>query len=187
MATAGKTAAGQNLYVSDPQAYRDRLYGLLGEQNPLDVMEQTAAALAEIARRHSAELLRARLFEGKWTANEVIGHLADGELVYGYRMRLILSEDDPPLIGTNQDQWVVRQRHNEREPAEHVQAFAALRALNLAVWKHLSPADLARAGRHNERGAESLAVMLRLTAGHDLSHLAQIRRHIEAASERLSH
>jgi hypothetical protein len=44
--------------------------------------------------KHSAEVLRARPFEGKWTPNEIIGHLTDSEWVYGYRLRLILSDDD---------------------------------------------------------------------------------------------
>jgi hypothetical protein len=52
------------------------------------------------------------------------------------------------------------------------------------VWKRMSPADLTRAGRHNERGPESLAVMLRMLAGHDLSHLDQIARYIQAVQRR---
>jgi hypothetical protein len=77
---------------------------------------------------------------------------------------------------------VARLRHNEREPSELVENFRTLREFNLAVWRGRSPADLERTGQHNERGPESLAVMLRLLAGHDLSHLDQIRRYIEAAA-----
>jgi hypothetical protein len=147
------------------------------------VMARTATKLAEIVREHSASVLRSRPLEGKWTPNEVIGHLVDSEWVYGYRLRLILSEDNPTILGTNQDSWVARLRHNEREPAELVEIFRTLRDFNLAVWRRTSPADLERTGQHNERGPESLAVMLRLLAGHDLSHLDQIRRYIEAAQQ----
>jgi DinB superfamily len=170
--------------VSDPQAYRENLFKLLGDREPLEVLTQTTATLADVVRVNSATVLRTRPFEGKWTPNEVIGHLVDGEWVYGYRLRLILCEEDPAIVGTRQDAWVAGQRHNEREPAELVDIFRTLRQFNLASWKRLSPADLRRAGRHNERGSESLAVMLRMMAGHDLSHLDQIARYVHAILQR---
>ena len=156
--------------------YRENLFKRLGDRDPLIVLEETPSRLDEIVRAHPASRLRMRAREGQWTANEVIGHLGDGEWVYGYRLRLILCEDEPPLVGTKQDAWVAAQRHNQRDPRELVEVFRTLRGLNLALWRRLSPRELARTGDHNERGPESLAVMLRMTAGHDLSHLAQIAR-----------
>jgi hypothetical protein len=176
--------AQTELLVSDPQAYREKMFSLLGERNPLEVLAQTASVLADIAGKHSAAVLRTRPFEGKWTPNEIIGHLTDSEWVYGYRLRLILCEDGPTILGTKQDLWVAALRHNEREPSELVEIFGTLRQLNLAVWKRTSPADLERTGQHNERGPESLGAMLRLMAGHDLSHLGQIARYVQAVQQR---
>lgn len=156
--------------------YRENLFNRLGDRDPLIVLEETPSRLDEIIRTHPASRLRTRAREGQWTANEVIGHLGDGEWVYGYRLRLILCEDEPSLVGTKQDAWVAAQKHNERDPRELAGLFRTLRGLNLALWRRLSPRELARTGDHNERGPESLAVMLRMTAGHDLSHLAQIAR-----------
>jgi hypothetical protein len=170
--------------VSAAQAYREKMFNRLGEQNPLEVLAQTASTLADIVGKHSATVLRTRPYEGKWTPNEVIGHLTDSEWVYGYRLRLILCEDNPTILGTNQDSWVATLRHNEREPSEFVEIFRTLRQFNLAVWRRTSPADLERTGQHNERGPESLGVMLRLLAGHDLSHLDQITRYIQAVRQR---
>jgi hypothetical protein len=65
---------------------------------------------------------------------------------------------------------------------EFVEIFRIMRSINLALWKRTSPEDLNRTGRDNERGPESLGVMLRLLAGHDLSHLDQIARYIHAVS-----
>ena len=166
------------------QAYREKIFKRLGECEPLEVLGQTASKLGEIVSRHPAAILRTRPCEGKWTPNEVIGHLTDSEWVYGYRFRLILCEDNPTILGTRQDAWVAALRHNEREPSELVEIFRTLRQLNLAAWKRTTPADLKRAGQHNERGAESLGVMLRLLAGHDLSHLDQIGRYIEAIQQK---
>jgi hypothetical protein len=158
--------------------YREKLFILLGDRDPLEVLAQTASTLAEIVRTHPAAVLRTRTLAGKWTPNEIIGHLADGEWVYGYRLRLILCEDNPIIAGTKQDSWVAAQRHNEREPAELVEMFRTLRKFNLALWKSTSAANMQRTGQHNERGPESLAVMLPMLAGHDLSHLDQITRYI---------
>jgi len=174
------TAAQTTPLVSAGQAYRDKMFNLLGDKNPLAVMAQTASTLADIVAKHSAAVLRTRPFEGKWTPNEIIGHLTDSEWVYGYRLRLILCEDDPTILGTKQDSWVAALRYNEQEPSELVEIFRALRQLNLEAWKRTSPADLERVGQHNERGPESLGVMLRLLAGHDLNHLGQINRYIQA-------
>lgn len=177
------TTAQTGLLVS-ANAYREKLFKLLGDRNPFEVLAQTATTLAEIVDKHSATLLLARPFEGKWTPNEVIGHLTDSEWVYGYRLRLILCEDNPTILGTNQDSWVASLRHNEREPSESVEIFRVLRQLNLTMWRRTSPADLERIGQHNERGPESLGMMLQLVAAHDLSHLDQITRYIQALRQR---
>jgi hypothetical protein len=77
------TTAQAGLGVSDPQAYREKMFKLLGDRKPLEVLAQTAPRLAEAVRTHSATVLRTRPFEGKWTPNEVIGHLADSEWCMG--------------------------------------------------------------------------------------------------------
>jgi len=173
-------AANSGLWVTDPQAYRKKLMDQLGGRNPLDIMSDTPNVLAGIVREHPAEKLRARPFPGKWTPNEILGHLADAELVYGYRMRLILCEDNPTILGMDQELWVSGQRHNEREPADLLEMFTGLRLFNLGVWRRMSKHDLERAGQHNERGRETLGDMLPMLAGHDLSHIDQIRRYLAA-------
>jgi DinB superfamily len=170
--------------VSGPEAYREKMFNLVGDRSPLEILAQTASTLGDIVGRYSATLLRQRPFEGKWTPNEVIGHLTDSEWVDGYRLRLILGEDDPAILGTKQDLWVAALRHNECEPSELVEVFRTLRQFNLAVWRRTLPQDLGRIAQHNERGPESLGTTLRLLAGHDLSHLAQIARYIEAIQQR---
>lgn len=169
------------LWITDPAAYRERLFGLVRDRDPIEVMAQTADALARIVRDSTTAQLRSRPFPGKWTPNEVIGHLVDSEWVYGYRIRYIYSEQEPSIIGTDQDAWVERQRHNDREPMELVETFRPLRRSTLGLWKRMTADDLERPGRHNERGLESLGTMCRMMAGHDLSHLDQIARYLAAA------
>ena len=84
------TTAQAGLWVSAPQAYREKMFNLVADRDPLEVLAQTASTLAAIVSKYSAAILRTRPFAEKWTPNEVIGHLTDSEWVYGYRLRLIL-------------------------------------------------------------------------------------------------
>ena len=166
------------LWISDPEAYRIRLLELVANRDPIEVMSQTAEALEHVVQTHTAEQMRSRPFPGKWTPTEVIGHLIDAEWVYGYRLRLVLSEDAPTILGMDQDRWVVAQNYNDRPPQELVAEFRAMRQINLALWKQVRTEQHARVGRHNERGDESLGEMLRMLPGHDLWHLEQIKRYL---------
>ncbi|MBI5866339.1 MAG: DinB family protein [Planctomycetes bacterium] len=173
--------AGATVERGDSQKYQDKLLGLLGDRDPVAVLAETPNVVRRIAAEHPAELLRRRPYPGKWTPCEVIGHLCDSEWVYGYRIRLILCEKEPTILGMNQDDWVAGQRYNERDPRELAEQFAAMRRFNLHIWANLTAADRQRAGLHNERGRETLGMMVRMEAGHDLSHIDQITRYVEAA------
>ena len=157
-------------------AYRKRVMGFLGNQDPIEVLGRTADVLGEIVRENDRQRLRVRPIEGKWTPCEVIGHLCDCEWVYGYRARLILCEEHPAIQGMDQDLWVAGQHYNEREPIELAEEFRYLRKHNLRLWQGLSPQELARTGQHSERGLESLDLLRTLLAGHDLLHLDQLKR-----------
>jgi len=169
-----------DLSRSDPEAYRAKMDRLIGTRNPIEILGETADLLGRIVGAHSAEEMRRRPYEGKWTPNEILGHLIDAEWVFGFRMRLILCEDSPTILGMDQEHWVDGQRYNDREPSELMDAFRNMRECNLPLWKQMSGADLERTGQHNERGPESLGTMLRMVAGHDLSHLDQIQRYLAA-------
>ncbi len=160
--------------------YRQRALELLGDRDPLEVLDETPRVLVRVIAQNPVELMRQRPLEGKWTPNEILGHLADSEWVFGYRLRAILTEDRPALPRFNQDTWVARSDHNDHDPADLRELFRTLRVFNLSLWRGLSPADLERSGIHDNRGEESLAMMLRMTAGHDLCHLAQLDRYLQA-------
>jgi len=170
-----------SLLTPQQPSYYERIESALAGRDPLVVLESTAMHVIDLAARHPGAILRRRPFPGKWTPNEVLGHLVDAELVFGARLRLALAEDEPILPGWDQERWVVALRHNEEQPAGHARRFNMLRSLNLPLWQDLTPAQRARGGRHEKRGWESVALMLRLAAGHDLLHLDQLRRYVEAA------
>lgn len=167
--------------LSASRAYQDKLLALLGDRDPIQVMSTTPDFFAKAVRENDAATLRTRPFPGKWTPLEILGHLVDSEWVYGFRTRLILCELRPRILGMNQDDWVAGQRHNDRDPASLADAFRSLRNLNLDfVWNRLTTDDLNKSGLHNERGEESLGLMIRMEAGHDLSHIDQFTRYLAA-------
>jgi len=166
---AGNAAAAAPAYVR-------ALLDLLGDREPLDVMPELIPWIE--ARLHGvpdATLRRAEA-PGKWSVVEVLQHLADVELVYGFRGRLVLSEDRPPITGFDQDRWAALFGYREASPERAVAQLKVLRAANLALWRTLGPAERARIGLHSERGEESMDLMLRLMAAHDLVHRRQIER-----------
>lgn len=107
---------------------------------------------------------------------DVLQHLSDSELVWGYRMRMVLSHDRPPLVGYDQDLWAHRLHYEEADPVQALETFRVLLRSNLTLLERLSPEDFQRVGVHSERGEQTLEQMVRLCAGHDLLHLRQVVR-----------
>lgn len=172
----------QRLELTDPKAYLQRMIDQTAGRDPLVILAETPRTLAEIAGRHPADVLRRRPYEGKWTPTEVLGHLLDTELVFGYRIRTIFADDSPQIIGMDQDKWVAAQRYNERDAAEIIAHIAAVRPINLAMYRLIRPEHHDRVGLHSERGPEKLGDILKYAAGHDLWHIDQFRRYAEAAA-----
>ena len=86
-------------------AYVSALIELLGDRDPMQVMAATPKLLREAVSELSDEALRSPEGENKWSVVQVVQHLADSELVYGYRMRLIVAEDAPDIPGYNNKAW----------------------------------------------------------------------------------
>jgi DinB superfamily len=170
-----------NTGTDESKAYQRKLEGLVGDNEPLKVLADTIETLRDIVRQTPAALFRKRPFPGKWTPQEVLGHLTDGEWTMGFRTRTVLADNRPQIMAYDQERWVAAQDHNERDVGELLNTFVALRTANLQLWKKLTPAQLERSGLHSERGEESLGKMLKMMAGHDRSHIDQIRRYLEAA------
>ena len=112
----------------------------------------------------------------------VVQHLADSDLVWGYRVRLVLAQERPPLTGYDQDSWSDRLHYDRLPVDEALDRFAVLRRSNLRLLADATPDDLQRVGIHAERGEESVAHMIRMYAGHDLLHLRQLARIRQAVS-----
>jgi hypothetical protein len=157
-------------------AYVPAVLALLGDREPITVLRETPSALLRAIEGLSPGQLREAERAGKWSIGQVFHHLADSEVVWAWRMRLILAHDRPPLTGYDQDLWAERLHYDQGDPFDALAVFGGLRPANLRLVEGASPTDLQRVGVHAERGDESLNHLVRLYAGHDLLHLRQVDR-----------
>jgi DinB superfamily len=162
--------------AEDRAKYAPAVLQLLDDRQPLDVLRLTPEASQQAIAGMSANQLRTPEAPGKWSIAHVLRHLADSEVVWGWRMRLILAHDRPVITGYDQDLWADRLHYGEADIADALDAMRVLRRDNLKLLERATPGDLERVGVHSERGEESVGYLMRLFAGHDLLHLNQIDR-----------
>jgi hypothetical protein len=160
--------------TTDP--YLASLLEILGSREPLQVMAETPDALrAGIAGMTEAQLSVPEA-PGKWSARQMLGHLADSELVGAFRFRMILAHERPGIPAYDQDAWASRLHYDQADVTAVLDTFTALRRANLWILERATPEDRQRVGLHTERGAESLDFLMQIYAGHDLRHLRQLAR-----------
>ena len=173
---AGSATEGAARYIT-------AVLDLVGDQNPRTILESTVRWCTERTERLTPEQLSAPEAPGKWSIAGVLQHLADSELVWGYRVRKVLAEDRPTLEGYDQDLWANRLGYASADRAAALALFGALRAANLQLLDRASIDDMSRVAVHAERGEESVRHMVRLYAGHDLVHRRQLQRLVERVTK----
>lgn len=156
--------------------YTAAVLDLLGSADPMRVLHDTPSALGRAVDGLDTKQLSQPEAAGKWSVAQVLQHLADSELVWGYRLRMVLAHDRPSITGYDQDLWATRLRYEDADPQQAIHDFTVLRHANLRLLSRVSSDDHRRVGIHVERGEESVAHMIRLYAGHDVLHLKQIER-----------
>lgn len=162
------------------KAYRRPVLDALGEDDPAGVQESEP----ELWRRlvdHAGAHLRTCPGEGEWSALECLGHMVDSELITSARYRWVLSEDEPTLVGFNQNAWVARPDRATDDPGLLLEIFSVLRRANVALWRRTPISERGRFGLHAERGPESYELLFRLQAGHGRIHRAQAERALAQA------
>jgi hypothetical protein len=159
-----------------PQEYRKRMLGQLEGQNAVKLQAATPKKLEGLVKGVSAGKFRKRPAPAKWSIAEIVAHLADTELVVGYRIRMILGAPGTPIQAFDQDAWAAALGYGERDVRASLTQFRALREANLRLLKSLKAEQWKHQGLHGERGEESVETIVQMMAGHDLNHLGQIER-----------
>jgi len=163
-----------------PQEYIKRILGNVEGQDPLKVQAGTAKRLERLVKGVPASKLRKRPAPEKWSAGEILAHLADSEIVIGWRMRQILGAPGSPIQAYDQDSWAAAGHYEKRDPRKSTEQFRVVREANLALLKSLTPEQWKHHGMHAERGVETIEHIVRMIAGHDLNHTKQVERIVGA-------
>lgn len=163
-----------------PQEYTQRMLGLLNGQSPLKIQAATPNKLGRLIGRASPGKLRKKPAPGKWSVAEIIAHLADCEVVTGWRIRQILGAPGTPLQPFDQDSWAAAMHYEKRDARKSLAQFRAAREGNLELLKSLTPEQWKQHGLHGERGPETIERIVSMMAGHDLNHLGQVERLVAA-------
>jgi uncharacterized damage-inducible protein DinB len=153
-------------------SFAERQLALLGDADPMDVLPRTPNRLSEVVARLGESKLSRPREKGKWSARQVLAHLTDMEIVFGYRFRQTLAEQPHALQGVDQDAWA--RGYSGADPELALGAFRGLRLWNVGLLRSLTRTELGRCYLHPERGEETLDRLLHIWAGHDLNHLSQM-------------
>jgi hypothetical protein len=116
----------------------------------------------------------------KWSLRQIVAHLADSEIVAADRFRRIIAEENPTLIGYDQNAWAANLNYAKRKTSESVELFRRLRADCYELLKDLAAETFERKGNHSERGTVTLKDIVETMAQHAESHGRQIQRVREA-------
>jgi uncharacterized damage-inducible protein DinB len=156
----------------------------MSEANPYDkyldgrpleaILSTTAGELGSLLKAIGQEKSAQAPAPGRWSAAEIVAHLADCELVFAFRLRQTLAEDGPVIQPFDQDKWA--KTYAGIAAADALATFTAIRNWNLGLIRKALPAAAGRTVTHPERGTMTFQTIVETIAGHDLNHLGQLRK-----------
>jgi hypothetical protein len=112
---------------------------------------------------------------GRWSIRQIMAHLADSEIVDADRLRRVIAEENPTLMGYDQEAWASNLNYARRKISESLETFRRLRAENYELLKDLPEAVFERTGTHSERGPVTLRQLVELNAEHPEKHARQVQ------------
>ena len=144
----------------------------LGDRDPLEVINSTEAELERLLDGIGFSGADKAPAPGKWNAREILCHLADCEIAFGFRLRQTLAEDNVVVQPFDQEKWA--RNYAGYDAATALMTFGAIRSWNLALIRQVGPAAYGKKLTHPERGEMTFKTLVETMAGHDLNHLKQV-------------
>ena len=144
----------------------------LGDRDPLAATRESADRIRTLVHGWSAQDFERTYAPGKWTARQILIHLAQTEMALGNRARMALTIPNYAAQAFDQDKWVERE-HSLSGP-DALGALLALITMNRTLFESVSPADRAIGLTHPDYGALTVDWIIHLLAGHQIHHLAQL-------------
>ena len=159
-----------------PKQYTKRILGYQHGLDPFTVLASTPRKMARLIQGVPKQKLARRPGPRRWSVAEILAHLADSELVFGFRMRLILGKSGTPVQAFDQDSWAVYSRYRLHDPRQSFEAFRVQRERNVRLLRLIPKSMYRNYGMHTERGKETITRVTEMMAGHDINHLTQIAK-----------
>ena len=163
-----------------PQEYTQRILGYLEGNQPMDILSTYPRKIAKLVKGISKKKLAKRPAADKWSVTEILAHLADAEIVHGFRIRLILGASGTPIQGFDQDEWAKFSNYAAHDPNLSLEAYRLNRERLLLLLQGLPKEAWDRYGMHSERGKETVTRVTEMMAGHDINHFKAIRGILKA-------
>ena len=155
--------------------YTARIAGYVKGKDPLPVQRESASTLADLIRGVPEESLERERAPGKWSAGEILAHLADVEIVSSWRYWQIIEQNGVAIAAFDQDEWARAGDYRSIDSKQSLSLFRMLRENNLRLFARFTPEEWQRFGIHAERGRMTVEDLVSQMAGHDLNHIEQIR------------
>ena len=144
--------------------------GKVPDSGPVKALEEQIARFEKLKSLPEDKANHAYA-DGKWTVKEVVGHLADGERVFSYRLTRIARGDQTPLAGFDENAWAKTAPHRHRQIADIANEMIAIRRATLALIDSLDDTAIANTGVANNNPVSARAICW-ILAGHAQHHLA---------------
>ena len=147
----------------------------LAGSDPLQVLAATPGRLADLVRKLGPEGVEQSLAPGKWSARQILCHLADCDLAFGFRLRQTLAEDHHVIQAFDQDKWAaISAGYAGYDAAGALEVFTSVRRWNLSLIRGVPEEAYSRPVTHPERGDMTFRVIVETMGGHDVNHIKQI-------------
>jgi uncharacterized damage-inducible protein DinB len=148
-----------------------------GLKKHLEAAEKSPKEIAAAVSGLPPATLRYKPAPEKWSILEILGHLADIEIVYAYRLRQMLADEKPVIAPMDQDAWARNLGYMDTPAPELVALYGLNRHHNLRLLRRLKPTDLEKSAFHPEHQKDvTVARLIEMMAGHGTNHLVQIER-----------
>jgi len=151
----------------------------------LEAAEKSPKEIAAAVSGLSPATLHYKPSPEKWCILEILGHLADIEIVYAYRLRQMLADEKPVIAPMDQDAWAKHLGYMETPAPELVALYGLNRHHTLRLLRRLRHGDLEKSAFHPERKQDvTVARLVEMMAGHGTNHLEQIEKLKREAGKR---
>ena len=162
----------RTLEMSAPATVLNPYAKFLGDARPHDVLDMTPVTLSRLVHHSDTAKLTHAPAPGKWSIRDILCHLADCEIAFGFRLRQTIAEKLHHIQPFDQEAW--SSAYPKLDAHDALDTFASLRRWNMLFIRAVGPAAESKTVRHPERGDMTFRTIVETMAGHDINHLRQI-------------